>query len=490
MSADSVPFDPDQFTAFRFASKEVTWTDNAVVVTFGYALDTTSERSTVVCEERFEFPLSNGLASLTALARDGFERLTNHLGLVAALSYYKLAAPKRFVVGVGHWTAEQIQAHAEILQHGLGEYFFVNQLDPDHCPEYGFESPGRLIREPAVAVDLRAVAAGTGAVAAGTGVAVAGTNGPLRPLVPVGGGKDSCVTIEALRNAGLEPTLITVNRYPVISEVIDVADLADVAVRRILDPQLRSFNERGARNGHVPATAIVSLAVCCAAVLGAHDTVVMSNERSASEGNVTYRAVEINHQWSKSLEAENILRSLLRSEVVGLDYFSLLRPWSELSIARSFGSTCDRYFDSFSSCNAAFRLDPSRRVSRWCGHCPKCQFVYLALATALPHEILERIWDAELFSSSPVEGFRALLGLTEWKPFECVGESGECRVALAMLVLDAHWSQHPTLSALAAEVKTAGRWPTAAEHTAVFGFDERHNISPSYEPTVRLGISG
>jgi UDP-N-acetyl-alpha-D-muramoyl-L-alanyl-L-glutamate epimerase len=442
-SVSANPFRPEQFVSFRFAAKDVAWADTLVTVSFRYLLETANRNpdETITCTERFEFPLP--IEPVSDSQKLAFERLTNHLGLVAGLSYYKLAAPNQVIVDVGQWTAAQLEAHKSILANGLGEFCFVNDLAPDLRPI--FEAP---IRD--VALDPIEVVPSKG------------------PLVPVGGGKDSCVSIEALRAAEFPLTLITVNRYPVIAEVIADAQLPDIAVRRTLDPQLRDFNARGALNGHVPATAIVSFAVVCAAILHGHDAAVMSNERSASEGNVAYRGVEINHQWSKSVEAEVILCALIDSEVKGLDFFSLLRPLSELAIARAFAQTCRRYLESFSSCNAAFRLDPARRISRWCGHCPKCQFVYLALATSLPRASLEHIWGEELFATSPMEGFEALLGLAEWKPFECVGESSECRVAISMLGESEEWSSHPVVKKLSERVRAAGLWPTAEERATVF----------------------
>jgi UDP-N-acetyl-alpha-D-muramoyl-L-alanyl-L-glutamate epimerase len=436
-------FRPERFVSFRFAAKTIEWLDDLVNVSFQYQLETADRNpnETITCTERFEFPLPAEKVSVSQ--KLAFERLANHLGLVAGLSYYKMAAPNRVIVGVGEWTLAQLQGHKAILANGLGEFCFVNNLEPILRPTF----EARICDVASDPVD------------------VAPTNGPL---VPVGGGKDSCVSIEALRAGGFAPTLITVNRYPVIAEVIADAQLPDIAVRRILDPHLRDYNERGALNGHVPATAIVSFAVVCAAILHGHDAAVMSNERSASEGNVSYRGVEINHQWSKSVEAEAILCALIDSEVKGLDYFSLLRPLSELAIARAFAQACGRYLESFSSCNAAFRLDPARRVSRWCGHCPKCQFVYLALATSVPRNALEHIWGEELFATSPTEGFEALLGLAEWKPFECVGESSECRVALAILSEALEWSTHSVVQELTERVRAAGLWPTAVERGAVF----------------------
>ena len=461
-------FDPEAIATFRFVDR--TWEranpgsahtdspkllggsaalregEDTYTATFTYALDDADGETVVTCQERFVFPAP--IEPLNNARAAALDRILAHLCLVAGLSYFKLAAPPHVVIEdavlPAGWHIDDIAFHRTVLAKGLGEYSFMNNFPAELCPTWSYRAAPAP--DPLTGLGLTT----------------------KHPLVPVGGGKDSCVSIEALRNAGHSPTLITVNRYPVIQEVITDAVLPDIAVKRLLDPQLRDLNAAGARNGHVPATAIVSFAVLAAALLHGHDAVVMSNERSASEGNVVYQGVEINHQWSKSAEAEAMLRARIASITPELTYFSLLRPLSELAIARAFADTCGRYLHSFSSCNAAFRLDPARRVSRWCGHCPKCQFVYLALATSLPREMLAEIWGAELFTSSPVDGFRALLGLTEWKPFECVGESGECCVALRLLSERSEWADHSVVVALVEEVRGAGRCPTDADVTAIF----------------------
>ncbi len=478
-------FDPEAIATFRFVDR--TWehsghgtvgslsTEPIWTATFTYALDGADGSTIVTCQERFIFPApAKPINEACAAALD---RVLAHLCLVAGLSYFKLAAPPHVVVEdavlPGGWHADDIAFHRTVLAKGLGEYSFMNNLPAELRPTWSFRA--------------------SPAPAPLTGLGLQ----QHHPLVPVGGGKDSCVSIEALRNAGgagHAPTLITVNRYPVIQEVITDAALPDIAVKRLLDPQLRELNAAGARNGHVPATAIVSFAVLATALLHGHDAVVMSNERSASEGNVVYQGVEINHQWSKSAEAEAMLRARIASITPELTYFSLLRPLSELAIARAFAATCRRYLNSFSSCNAAFRLDPERRVSRWCGHCPKCQFVYLALATSLSHQTLVDIWGDELFATSPVDGFRALLGLTDWKPFECVGESGECRVALRLLSERSEWADHQVVLALVAEVRRSGHWPSDADAAAVFAPEPTVIPSPYGEVVPRAplgaGISG
>jgi UDP-N-acetyl-alpha-D-muramoyl-L-alanyl-L-glutamate epimerase len=431
-------FDPTRCRTFR--SLGWAFDDRSGEVVCRYALEFDDDRS-VVFTERYVFP-NVDLELLDTDRRVIVSRLLDHLCAIAGLSYYKLAAPPQVIVDHGTWTEADASYHRSLLTNGLGEFSWENDL-PLLDPAWTYS-------------DLRA--------GGDPPITCAHRNGPL---TPVGGGKDSCVSIELLRSAGLSPTLVTVRRFPVIADVIAASGLPDVAVERILDPQIGDLVRAGARNGHVPVTAIVTWASLVAAALGGHDAVVLSNERSASEGNVVYRGTEINHQWSKGAEAEALLSAALARITPSLRAFSLLRGMSELSIARSFAQHGSRYFTTFSSCNGAFRTDPTRRVDRWDATCAKCQFVFLALATVLPRTDVETIWGADVFGVSDPMGFHALLGLTSWKPFECVGESLECRVALAMISERSDWSNHRVVSELVARVHAASLWPTAADRDRV-----------------------
>ena len=417
-------FDPSSVESFRNISRTFHPMTGAVVFTYG--LDD------LAFEEHYVFPMPAG--AVPALRMQAFERLIDHLFLVAGLSYFKMAVPPTIRIETGTWSPADIADHAEILAGGLGEFCYENNLAPRLCPRYEYE----MAEKPPVL----------------------GSVLDHGPLVPVGGGKDSCVTVEALRFAGFTPTQVTVRRYPVIQRVIDASGLPDLAVERTLDPRIGEMNRRGALNGHVPATAIVSFAALCVAALHGFDAVVMSNERSASEGNVVYQGVEINHQWSKSHEAEQLLSGIVQRSVEGLAYFSLLRPLSELAIARRFATTCTRYYNHFASCNENFRIDPARRgAQRWCRRCPKCQFVFLALGTAINRLELERIFGGDVFSESPVEGFAALLGLQTTKPFECVGEVDECRAAWRMIVDSHQWDGHQVVELVQRTLQEVGAWP-------------------------------
>ena len=176
-------------------------------------------------------------------------------------------------------------------------------------------------------------------------------------------------------------------------------------------PELFAINSDGAYNGHIPVTAIVSLTLTALAALHGFEAVVMSNERSASVGNTEWDGIEINHQWSKSLAAEKLLADMIHTSIApNIEYFSLLRGMSELEIVRRFAQL-DRYHDVFTSCNRAFRIDETRRTERWCRDCPKCRFVYLALAPFMNPTRMTGIFGGDMLRDmTQAEGFDALIG--------------------------------------------------------------------------------
>ena len=135
---------------------------------------------------------------------------------------------------------------------------------------------------------------------------------------------------------------------------------------------------------------------CVAAILYGYDSIAFANERSASAATLEYEGQQVNHQWSKGFAFEPLLGDWLHTHVAAdLDYCSLLRPYSELAITRAFAKTGATYFDAFSSCNRNFRILGPSPADRWCGQCPKCHFVFLALAPFLPKPRLLPIFGAQ-----------------------------------------------------------------------------------------------
>ncbi|WP_422774700.1 hypothetical protein ACN28C_16345 [Plantactinospora sp. WMMC1484] len=413
----------------------------------GYAL--TGPDGELRFTERITFPLPEAPPSAATLAT--FERVLELLHLVAGVSYYKAAAPPRLVLPAPLGEAAVALVTA-VYTAGLAEYAYRNDLP--HVLDLVPELPDGQVTDP-VALD----------------------NSDRRPLSTVGGGKDSIVSLEALRRAGFDPVPFSVNPNHIIVSVNEASGLTPLAARRRLDPALIELNAAGARNGHIPVTAINSLVAVATAVLHGLGPVVMSNERSASDPNLLWHGRPVNHQWSKGVEAEGLLRAALAGHAgLAEPYFSLLRPLSELHIARLFAQF-DRYDDVVTSCNAAFKLsDPS---DRWCGNCPKCRFIFLALAPFMPRARLVQIFGADLLADpAQVPGYLEILGIDAHKPFECVGEVEESVVALGLAAEHPDWRDAAVVRTLL-DALPEQAW-TAAGATDVFTPAGPHFVPPAY----------
>lgn len=409
-------FNPAAFETFRFLSREI---DDRGRVTLRYALDREIE-----LVEELDLPVGE---PLSAAAREGVDGLLSLLHWVAGVSYYKTAAPPK----VACLTQAPPPATAALLNalysEGLGEFAYTNNLAAVPRPDF----PIGPSTERSPLIDRHA---------------------PPRVLVPVGGGKDSAVAIEAVRMSGCELELFSVGDAPPIARTAGVAGLPRLICTRRLDPQLGVLNEGGALNGHVPITAIVSCVAMLTAALNGFSSVAMANERSASHGNVTWDGIEVNHQFSKSLHAERLMRQAVIEAAPGLELFSVLRPASELAIARAF-ARMTQYHEAFTSCNTIFRLDPALRGTSWCCDCPKCRFVFLVLAPFSEPAHLSEIFGRDLLDDeTQFDGFALLTATGGHKPFECVGEEQESLAAIRMLSKQPRWSEHRVVRRLVAEV--------------------------------------
>ena len=343
------------------------------------------------------------------------DRLLRLLALTCSPSYFKAAAPPCIEIAFPTHEFER-EYLRELIAGGLGEFAYRNSLPTALTPE---------ITGPAAAIEATAEDR---------------WDDEATPLVPVGGGKDSVVSIEALKRIGLQPILFSVNKFDPIDRCIAISGLESVRVTRKIDPQLIDANARGAHNGHVPVTAInsvIGLIVADARRLG---PVVLSNERSSNVGNVTWLGRDVNHQWSKSISYESLLRDTLRQYGLNPDrYFSLLRPLSESEIADRFRDS-PQYFRDFISCNRPFAIDAGRRGATWCGHCPKCLFVFALMAPRLGRQEVEAIFGRNLLAAEDNQlGFEDILGLGLHKPFECVGEYYEAAESLVSVLDDDEW---------------------------------------------------
>jgi hypothetical protein len=365
--------------------------------------------------------------ALDAARAQAVERSLRLLHLVAGVSYYKAAVPRDIAIEGYAIDGDTAALLTEVYENGLGEFAYRN----------GLQLRGR-IRFPADAPP--------GPAAPPLGLAP-------HALVAIGGGKDSLVSIEALRRAGVAQTVTWIGGSQLIAACAARTGLPTLNIGRQLAPQLFEYNRQGAWNGHIPVTAVNSAILALAALLHGAGQVVFSNERSASYGSVIEGTGEVNHQWSKGWAFEQDFAAHLRRAVAAdLDYYSVLRPLSELAVARQFAKS-DRYDQHFSSCNRNFHLLGERPAQRWCGICPKCHFVFLALAPFMSKPRLVGIFGRNLLDDpDQTAGFDALLEYRDHKPFECVGEGQESRAAMASLAQRPEWREDAIVERFAREI--------------------------------------
>ena len=381
--------------------------------------------------ERIRFP---DASALPPARRAAFDAALGMLHLIAGVSYYKAGVSPHIAVETGALDAASVALLDALYTDGLAEFAYRNGLDLRRRITFSRDAAADTIPTPSLPLKGREQAA--------------------RALVPIGGGKDSLVVVEALKAAAIDATAVWVGASPLIAAVAARTGLPMLNLGRELSPVLFDYNRMGAWNGHIPVTAINSAILAVAAVLYGFDAIAFANERSASAATLEYAGQAVNHQWSKGWAFERAFAAWLRAHVAAdLDYFSLLRPYSELAVTRAFAKSGAAYFDAFSSCNRNFRLLGPKPADRWCGQCPKCHFVFLALAPFLPKPRLLQIFGRNLLDDeSQAAGFDALIEYHDHKPFECVGEAAEARAAFATLAARPEWREDALVARFARDI--------------------------------------
>lgn len=342
------------------------------------------------------------------------EYLFFNFGIINAISYYKLTCAPKFVVKAGPLDDEQKEFFKKLFYNGLGEFMYVNHLNIpyDQFMEIEADAPSGEI--PDYELDE---------------VEFHGN------LIPVGGGKDSVVTLEALRDMHVDNLCLLYNRdiYPLniaANNCITQANYSKDAIADFnltIDKHMLELNQQGYYNGHIPFSSCLAFASFIMAYLNNKKYIVLSNEASANEGNVA--GTNINHQYSKSFEFENDFRNYCNKYFTPkIQYFSLLRCINEYIIIQKFLKN-PRYLDIFRSCNVGMK------ENKWCGHCAKCLYVFIMLYPFVPLEHLQLIFGENMFNDqSLLEIFVGLVNPDTTKPFECVGTREEINFSLKLAV--------------------------------------------------------
>ena len=344
-----------------------------------------------------------GPSARSRVGREVVDNLVFHLGLAELPSYWKATCSPRVEVRAGPIGADQAAFWTWVLTEGMGEFHFANRTpftDPSFVTIVGGDA-----RPPAV------------------------FQGPLLGghVLPIGGGKDSLVTLDLLARRAEGLTALAINPPPSTESAIRIAGVADrVVVRRRLDPRLIELNRAGFPNGHTPFGAVIAFASALAAVLLGRKHITLSNESSSDYAPLLYRGRRINHQYGKSRAFEAALHRYLADHVAtDLHYFSLLRPFNELQIAQRF-SDLTAFHPVFRSCNRG------RKADAWCGRCPKCLSTFLLLAPFLDRPALVTHFGKDLLIDPECQARLPSLLSEEGaeRPFECVATPAEIRAAI------------------------------------------------------------
>ena len=332
--------------------------------------------------------------------------LVFHIGMIELISYWKAACPPSVIIRPHSLTDLQVKFWKKVYFHGLGEFFYMNSIgiNEDNFMEISFS--------------------GENHVKPFTFVSAAGC------LIPVGGGKDSAVTMGLFNKMNENWIPFVINPRNTTRDVIHAAGKTEaltVALYRSVHSQLLILNKEGFLNGHTPFSAMLAFYSLLAAYLTGRPQIVLSNESSANE--VTVPGTSINHQYSKSLDFEQDFRDYTRLNISeGFNYFSFLRPLSELQIAKLF-SQMPEFLTHFKSCNVGSKTD------KWCGSCPKCLFTFIILSPFLKPATLVGIFGKNLLDDASLENtFEQLTGKQEIKPFECIGTVDEVNIAMDLAV--------------------------------------------------------
>lgn len=398
--------DIKKYDTFIYDNYEVLYEENKISINYFFEIIDLKK-----FVHRIEIPFSND-----SIDKDYVNWLAFNIGLLELVSYWKSTISPNLIINCGRIDDKQKDFFKKIYFHGLGEFFYLNSLNPDYDTFINIKCNGVGSKH---IIDYK----GNGS------------------MIAIGGGKDSCVSLSLYNKE--DTGCFIINPKEVTLKCAYAAGYDDkdiVKVKRILDKGIIELNNEGFLNGHTPFSAMVAFVSYLTAYLNGKKYIVLSNESSANEANVA--GTKINHQYSKSYEFESDFQNYAKEYLgSGIKYYSFLRPLTEYQIGMLF-SKYKKFHGIFKSCNVGSKNDNWN----WCCHCAKCMFVYSLLAPHLYKEELVQIFGEDMFENDQMlQTFEELLGKKNVKPFDCVGTFEEVNYAITKTIKNMGEKELPLL---------------------------------------------
>ena len=391
----------EKYNTFIYDKYEIEEDDEYIKITYYFEIENLQKFNPTL-------KISKKQVITSHLKNNLVKQLVFHIGLIELISYWKCTCSQNVIIKCGYLNEEQIKWFKKLYFYGLGELFYTNNIKTNINDFMNI----KCIVHSETEANIQNLK----------------FNGYI---IPVGGGKDSVVTLETLKEEKDKSCLI-INPKPVTLECAKIAGYDDehiFNIQRVIDKRLIELNSEGYINGHTPFSALLAFVSYLQAFITGKKYIALSNESSANESNV--RGEKVNHQYSKSIEFENDFRFYTKKYFkTDIEYFSFLRPLNELQIAMLF-SKKQKYHKVFKSCNQGSK----QKEWIWCCNCPKCLFAYIILSPFLYKEKLVKIFGEDLYEKETLlKTFIELAGYGETKPFECVGTYEEVNFAISKTI--------------------------------------------------------
>jgi len=386
------------------------------------------------------------------------ENMVFNLGMAELVSYWKITCSPLVTIKNIYLNDKQIEWWKKLYFYGLGEFFYKNNIKTNVTNFMNIKSGDRKLDKVEINEEFEGA------------------------LVPIGGGKDSIVTLDVIKEDFNTNMCYVINPRGATEETAETAGY-DINrrcyVKRTLDKNMLELNAKGFLNGHTPFSSIVAFSGLLVAYLNKKKYIVLSNEASANES--TIYEEEVNHQYSKSYEFEEDFNEYVEENIFkNVKYFSLLRPVSEYQIAKHFAKL-PNFYGIFKSCNAG------SKKNIWCANCSKCLFVYIILSPFMNRKDMIAIFGEDLLEKESLkETLEMLSGIQKNKPFECVGSRDEVNTAICETIKK-YENNKEELPLLYKYYKTTNKYEEYKNKENIYNtfFNEENNVPKHYKNMLK-----